>query len=209
MKTWKLVPDLKELTDFYPNINFCIFDLDGTLIDSEEIHMEGLQEASKSAGCMKSIDWLFDNFNGVSDDNCYLELKKDFSKEMTSLEFKKIKNEFCCKKIEQKGPMILQVPIRELLRSLRDSDWRIALVTASERSFMQSALRAMEENFFEFTMCANDTEKTKPDPMPYLKAFERLGIKTAKECLIFEDSPTGLMAAQASGAIVNKVEWFL
>jgi sugar-phosphatase len=44
-------------------------------------------------------------------------------------------------------------------------------------------------------------ERGKPDPLPYLMGAERLGV-AAKECLVFEDAPSGVKAGVAAGARV-------
>ena len=59
----------------------------------------------------------------------------------------------------------------------------------------------MNEKYFAFSVAAGDIERTKPFPDPYLHAAKLLNVEIT-ECLIFEDSPTGLTAARASGAFV-------
>jgi HAD superfamily hydrolase (TIGR01509 family) len=51
---------------------------------------------------------------------------------------------------------------------------------------------------FEHVVCAEDTERHKPHPDPFLKAAELLGVEPAS-CLVLEDSPNGITAAKAAG----------
>jgi hypothetical protein len=59
----------------------------------------------------------------------------------------------------------------------------------------------MNEKYFALSVAAGDIERTKPYPDPYLQAAKLLGVNI-ENCIIFEDSPTGLTAARASGAFV-------
>jgi beta-phosphoglucomutase-like phosphatase (HAD superfamily) len=54
---------------------------------------------------------------------------------------------------------------------------------------------------FAFTMSADDTERTKPHPDPYLAAAARLGVP-AEACVAVEDSPDGTASARAAGCAV-------
>ena len=73
---------------------------------------------------------------------------------------------------------------------------------------MDAVLAGMNEKYFECSVAAGDIERTKPFPDPYLHAAKLLGVDI-KQCLIFEDSPTGLTAARASGAFVVGIPHFV
>ena len=83
-----------------------------------------------------------------------------------------------------------------------------ALVSASPRVIVDAVLLGMKEKYFEVTVAAGDIERTKPFPDPYLHAAKLLDVDIAN-CLIFEDSPTGLTAAKASGAFVVGIPHFV
>lgn len=89
----------------------------------------------------------------------------------------------------------------EFSRELANSDIPQALVSASPRRIVDAVLTGMNEKYFAFSVAAGDIERTKPFPDPYLHAAKLLNVEIT-ECLIFEDSPTGLTAARASGAFV-------
>ena len=84
----------------------------------------------------------------------------------------------------------------------------VALVSASPRILMDAALTTLPENFFKFTISADDVARTKPFPDPYLHAAKVLGVDI-EQSLIFEDSPTGITAAVASGAFVVAVPHYV
>ena len=83
-----------------------------------------------------------------------------------------------------------------------------ALVSASPRVIVDAVLLGMKEKYFEVTVAAGDIERTKPFPDPYLHAAKLLDVDIVN-CLIFEDSPTGLTAAKASGAFVVGIPHFV
>ena len=87
----------------------------------------------------------------------------------------------------------------ELVRELQSHGVKTALVSASPRNIVDAVLDNLGHDLFPFSISADDVTKTKPDPESYLKAAEMSG-SNISNCLIFEDSITGMNAAIASGA---------
>ena len=83
-----------------------------------------------------------------------------------------------------------------------------ALVSASPRVIVDAVLSGMTEKYFATSVASGDIERTKPFPDPYLHAAKLLEVDISK-CLIFEDSPTGLTAAKASGAFVVAIPHYV
>ncbi|MFJ3583136.1 HAD-IA family hydrolase [Streptomyces sp. NPDC090127] len=92
----------------------------------------------------------------------------------------------------------------ELLGTLRDLGIPTALVTASPRPVVESVLKLLGAESFQVTVTADDTDRTKPHPEPYLAAARALGVDPAG-CLAVEDSPAGIAAAEAAGCRVAAV----
>ncbi|GEL21326.1 phosphoglycolate phosphatase [Pseudonocardia sulfidoxydans NBRC 16205] len=90
---------------------------------------------------------------------------------------------------------------QELLASIRDAAIPAALVTNTGRRLTDLALRTIGTHWFTATVCGDEVEHGKPAPDVYLRAAELLGVP-AHECLAVEDSPTGAAAADAAGAVV-------
>jgi hypothetical protein len=89
----------------------------------------------------------------------------------------------------------------EFSRELGRAGVAQALVSASPRPIVDAVLTGMTEKHFKCSVAAGDIERTKPYPDPYLYAAKLLNVDI-EGCIIFEDSPTGLEAARASGAFV-------
>jgi HAD superfamily hydrolase (TIGR01509 family) len=90
---------------------------------------------------------------------------------------------------------------RELLQDLRAAGVRTGLVTMSLRRMALGVVELMDFEAFDIVVAGDDVENPKPHPEPYQKAAGLLGIDVA-DALVIEDSPTGLRAGLASGAVV-------
>jgi beta-phosphoglucomutase-like phosphatase (HAD superfamily) len=87
----------------------------------------------------------------------------------------------------------------------------LALVTASHRRLLEALDATLEDGLaqavsaqppvFAVTVAGDEVAQTKPHPDPYLKAANLLGVDI-DECVVFEDSPTGVQSGLASGALV-------
>ncbi len=78
-----------------------------------------------------------------------------------------------------------------------------ALVTSSQRRFVDAVLSRTGLRF-PVVVTGSDVTRGKPDPEPYLLAARRLGAEPGR-CLVLEDSPTGVAAAEAAGCLVVAV----
>lgn len=91
---------------------------------------------------------------------------------------------------------------------INDAGIKQGLVSASPRPIVDGVLIGMSEKYFDVNVAAGDIERTKPFPDPYLHAAKLLEVDIS-QCLIFEDSPTGIKAAVASGAFVVAVPHYI
>ncbi len=99
--------------------------------------------------------------------------------------------------------MPLRPGARELLASVARAGLPSALVTSSERTFMDAVLASTGLRF-DVLVCADDVTATKPDPACYLLAAKLIGVPPA-ECFALEDSPNGVASAEAAGCRVIAV----
>ena len=90
---------------------------------------------------------------------------------------------------------------REALAAVRAEGVPTALVTSTYRELTEVALDTIGREFFDVTVCGDEVAATKPDPAPYRRAAELLGVDAAG-CVAVEDSPTGTRSAVAAGATV-------
>jgi len=92
----------------------------------------------------------------------------------------------------------------ELVRELQLHGVKTALVSASPRNIVDAVLDNLGHDFFPFSISSDDVAVTKPDPECYLKAASK-SRSDISNCLVFEDSITGITAAKASGAFLIAV----
>jgi HAD superfamily hydrolase (TIGR01509 family) len=92
----------------------------------------------------------------------------------------------------------------KLVRELQSYGVKTALVSASPRNIVDAVLDNLGHDLFPFSISSDDVVKTKPDPEAYLKAADMSGTNISN-CLVFEDSITGMSAAIASGAYLVAV----
>lgn len=177
------------------------FDMDGLLINSEPLWLESETEMmaafdyqwleSDQAACLGGpldrVGNYMSNLIGGKKDGHSLML------------------EIIDRMVEKfKGDLPLMPGALDLIDDLRAHDVELTLVSASPRSLVDAALANFEVNPFSRSISSNDVKVTKPDPEGYLLAASSGG-HDISNCLIFEDSLTGVTAAKASGAWVMAV----
>ena len=95
----------------------------------------------------------------------------------------------------------------ELLQALRKADVPCALVSASYRVMIDAVLTHLPPDPFDVIVAGDEVVNGKPHPEPYLTAAAKLGVDPA-QCVVIEDSNTGTEAGTAAGAYVVAVpQW--
>jgi len=95
--------------------------------------------------------------------------------------------------------------VRRLLAELRSAGVPCAMVTMSYESLANSVAAKLPAGTFDTLVTGDQVSRGKPDPEPYLTAARRLGVQPAR-CVAIEDSPTGLASAEAAGCVVVAVQ---
>lgn len=101
--------------------------------------------------------------------------------------------------IEDVADLTVSEGAAELLASLPENRW--AIVTSGTRPLATARLRAAGLPVPARMITASEIVRGKPDPEPYLKGATSLGV-TARDCIVFEDAPSGVRSAKAAGAAV-------
>jgi HAD superfamily hydrolase (TIGR01509 family) len=90
---------------------------------------------------------------------------------------------------------------RELLEELAAADVPMALVTNTRRALTERALNSIGRHYFTVSVCGDEVPYGKPAPDPYRQAADLLGLDPA-HCLAIEDSVTGAASAEGAGCPV-------
>lgn len=175
-----------------------LFDMDGTLIDSEPIWLEAEIEV------MAELGFRWDQADQI---NC-LGGPMDRTEKYMQERSNNIKPYgYFGRKLEEVMEIKLAQKLELLPNALNLLDQcknlliPVALVTASTGKLMRSALTKFPKGIFNAVVSCDDVVKTKPDPAPYLLAAEKLKVDIS-QCVVFEDSLTGVESALRSGAQV-------
>jgi len=186
------------------NFSAAFFDMDGLFLDSEPQWHQSQQEI-----CARySYSWDDDDqriciggpLSRVGDyisDICAHDMTgAEVVKELTEMMLVKLST----KVILMPGAFAAVERVRQVMP--------VALVSASPRILMDAALTTLPEDFFQFTISADDVTRTKPFPDPYIEASKRMGFQPGS-CVVFEDSLTGIASAKSAGCAVVAVPHYV
>lgn len=179
-----------------PRTQAVIFDLDGTLIDSEPLYREVDEKwlASRGVEVPKSA---WDDFVGLGGPLVMDRLREDHGLEGETETLVAEKDQAYLH--HARGRTIVFPEIRELLLKLLLAQVPLAVATSSRRRVLDAMLDETGLSaVFAVTVSSDDVEKTKPDPAPFLLAAKRLRV-APERCWVVEDSQYGVLAARTAG----------
>jgi len=179
-----------------------LFDMDGTLVDSEKVWTIALDELATEYGGALSPKARHDMI-GTSMAESMAILHGDLDQQWRDPHVSVAILEARVKQLFS-SHLVWRPGARELLAEVRSAGIPTALVTATRRHLVEVALETLGPNNFDVVVCGDDVPVTKPDPTPYLAAARALGV-SIDECVAIEDSPTGVASAVAAGAYVVAV----
>ena len=178
-----------------------LFDMDGTLVDSEKLWDVSLQalyvrlggvlsaevrESTVGSSAQGLMDIVYSDL-GLEPDPDAMAESSDWLHDYTGELF-------------EEG--LTWLPgARELLDELTAAGVPMALVTNTRRALTERALKSIGSHYFSVSVCGDEVEHPKPAPDPYQRAAQLLGLSPA-QCLAIEDSVTGSQSAEAAGCPV-------
>lgn len=173
-----------------------IFDLDGTLIDSDKVHFKVFQDFFEEKGISLDRDTYRKQISGRQNAAILADFLPDLSAaEGEAFSAKKEANF----RAQAKGNLVPLLGLMDLLEQLREIGLAAAVVTNAppeNAAFMLGELGLDEA--FSPVVIGDDLPRGKPDPLPYQTALEKLGI-AAEEAIAFEDSRAGIRSAVGAG----------
>jgi HAD superfamily hydrolase (TIGR01509 family) len=176
-----------------------LFDMDGTLVDSEPVWDEAMRELAHWLGgelSPQAREATLGTNVTVSVDIVHADLGRQDADPVLSGK----------KLIAEAGArfaagVVWRPGARELVDAVRAARIPTALVTNTERPLVRLALGDLVEQLFDVSVCGDEVEHAKPAPDPYRAAARLLGVDPAAAVAI-EDSPTGTASASAAGCPV-------
>ncbi|MFG3437167.1 HAD family hydrolase [Nonomuraea sp. NPDC047897] len=187
-----------------------LFDMDGTLVDTEDLWWEAAADVAASLGrALGPADVPYVLGRTVEDTAAYLVPAAGATAPGRAVADHETVDAVAGRLTESFAHRIGQ-GVRvvrgatELLRALTAAAVPTALVSASPRSIVELVLPSLDHRF-AVVVAAEDAPRGKPHPDPYLEAA-RLLEADPRRCVAVEDSPTGIAAATAAGCHVLVVE---
>ncbi len=213
METLSSFPDFSQLHAQHPGLRGVLFDMDGTLFQTEEIHAEVLRAMAR--------DWrvrppfpaheLEERCKGMADRQVleWARSWEGFPAAMDEATFVNEKNQRLLQHIPRCPLETWCAPaLLHFLSQAQIHGILLAIVTSSERVITEKLVQtAQVEKFFDLIITLQDVRFAKPHPWPYLQAMQQLGLGP-RETIVFEDSAPGLAAAQAAGVRVIEAQWW-
>ena len=177
------------------------WDIDGTLVDSEPLHLKSLILVCKKYNIDIS-DLPDEYFIGVNLYGVWQVLQKRFP---ASLKFDEWAHEINSFYFANSSTLTMRPHASEVINELYILDITQVAVSNSNRSVVDINLAALgASKIMSFSISLDDVEKGKPDPSPYQMATAKLGLEPY-EILAIEDSNSGIISAQKAGLLVAAV----
>ncbi|RMF21050.1 MAG: HAD family hydrolase, partial [Deltaproteobacteria bacterium] len=184
-----------------------IFDFDGVIADDERLHLAGFRQALASHGIEISEAEYFARYVGYDDHDGFVEMLRDHGRDVDEKTISDLMRRKARAFRELVRERVTIYPgVRRLLDDLRRPPGAVATGIGS------GALRGEVElvlgiaglsTLFDAIVCADEVERSKPDPETYLRVVERLSAVcpglVPSECVVIEDTHAGLQAARRAG----------
>jgi len=179
-------------------IEALLFDLDGTLIDSDPLHADVFVDFLASHGVAITREDYTTRIHGRRNADIFAEfLPGEDAKEMSAAKEAEYR-----RRLGRLGVAPAIPGATALIDRAKAKGWGLAVVTNAPWLNAPAALAAVGlTGRFDTLVTEEDVTRAKPAPDPYLVAMQRLGVAPGAS-VAFEDSPSGLASARAAGATV-------
>jgi len=173
-----------------------LFDIDGTLANTDLIHFQLWQQLLQGYGLQIDHPFYQKHISGRTNDT----IVKDLLPQLSSTEGDRLgivkEAEFRELAQHQLQPM---PGLLRLIEWIQLQDLKLAVVSNAPRLNAEFILKTIKlDQIFKVVILADDLPVGKPDPLPYQEALRRLDL-AAEMAVVFEDSPSGIRSAVAAG----------
>jgi len=179
-------------------IEAIIFDMDGTLVDTEPFNTE-IEKSLFKLNKIEISEEEHQKYIGVASDAMWLEIAKRNKLQIPVSELIEQNHKESFRYLSEVEQIPIMPGLVELLEKLQAKKYPMAVASSSTPEIIDLILKKNNlKNYFQVIVSAQETGKSKPEPDVFLLTAEKLGIKPAN-CLVVEDSENGIKAAIAAG----------
>ncbi len=183
---------------FPKKLQCVIFDMDGVIIDSEEIHKIAYYETFKSLGVDVSEE-LYKTMTGSSTINAFQKLVNHFNLDDIPEELVLLKRKRYVNYFENDPTLALVHGVKELIQFLYKQNLTLVLASSSAMVNINRVFSRFDLNqYFTAKISGADLTASKPHPEIFEKAAT-LGGVSKEQCIVIEDSDNGIEAANKAG----------
>ena len=174
-----------------------LWDMDGTLIDSEEFHWISWRNALATEGIAITREQFLSSFGQRNDSILPQWLGAGATPERME-KIANAKEELYRRRVRRNG--ISPLPgVTNWLHRLHQEGWLQAIASAAPRANVDAVLEALSAtHIFQAIVSAKDVHRGKPDPEVYLTAAARVGVPPER-CIVVEDAVAGVEGARRAG----------
>lgn len=180
------------------NLKAILFDMDGVLVDSMNYHLKSWKELLGSLNVNVSDQFIFEHEGAMSPDI----ISELFRKNGDVLDEEQISEIYLTQNFVFLTRYLPQVNLYPgslpLLEQLKKKEILLGLVTSSRRNLIDQIWKEEELAYFSTIISADDIDRFKPYPDPYLKALQKIE-QEATNCLVIENAPAGIQSACSAG----------
>lgn len=174
-----------------------IFDLDGTIIDSQPFKDKAMDNILKTINAGWVTREYSHGLNEIEKWDYTLKHEKEINTKFTVQELADHTKKEYLKIYTEVEPLPGFWDFMHYLK--KEKNMKVGLATNSDREVTNTVLKRMgAENVFDFTIAGDEVKKRKPNPEIYKRALKEMGLKSS-EVLVFEDSVVGATASDKAG----------
>lgn len=179
-------------------IKLVIFDMDGTLMDTETLSFECFRRSCLEEGIELTKEF-YANVIGSSHDILKRKFIGEYGSNMDYDRIYQKRNQLFYESMESEG-VVIKKGYQKLREYLNINKIKSAVATSTPKRMTQKVLSdAGIWNDFAIILCGDDVVKGKPDPEIYQNVIKKAGVRP-EETMVLEDSANGIMAAYHAGA---------
>ncbi|MFR5601159.1 MAG: HAD family hydrolase [Lachnospiraceae bacterium] len=182
-------------------IKAVIFDMDGVIIDSEEVYLKWKLDFAREKNPEVQYEELF-SMVGATKKDAWLVMERAIHNGQTWEELREDYHGWSSSVEPVDYRRIFRPEVRDVLLQLRQQGYLLAVASSTH---LELVLHVMEVNgireYFDVIVSGDQFQRSKPDPEIYHHTAAKLGVKE-QECLVVEDSTIGITAARRAGMTI-------